>query len=576
MQQQVTCEEIVTEEDLFEIRGIHWQEQDGLHTLCDDSEIILEEIELEGLYSMDDKTDAGLEVGDADEKTEYCGVGSSWESRQPPSIEEAHQALLDLQVFLRPRCRDRADLRALGSPATITPLVKRRLEFLERFLECYVAVDETGRTRSYGGGKWTQASEDAALFTMKGPWQARNLRSWGKAYINDRTDLPTHRYGQSNISRIRDETLAADIKAHLQSIGKFVSAQDIVDYLKDPDIQMYHGFRKSISLATAQWWMKELGYHWKKEPKGQYLDGHEREDVVRYHQDVFLPLWQKYQSQMRSWEKEEVPSIEDGMEAPSCRPVVVWFHDESTFYANDRRKLRWVHKSEGAVPQPKGEGASLMVADFVSADYGWLRSPDGKSSARVLFKAGKQRDGYYTNDDIIEHASKAMDILHAHFPHEDHVLVFDNASIHLKRAENSLSARNLPKNPSSTWGISVTAKDEHGNMIYSANGKPSKVKIHMAPGQFANGLPQSLYFPEGHEKAGWFKGMAEILRERGYTEEAKLKYECGGFKCPPEKEGKCCCRRVLYNQADFANIESRLETICRERGFPVLFLPKFH
>jgi len=87
----------------------------------------------------------------------------------------------------------------------------------------------------------------------------------------------------------------------------------------------------------------------------------------------------------------------------SERRVVVWHHDESIFYANDRRKARWVHKSENAVPYTKGKGASLMVADFVSADYGWLCSPDGKERARVLFKPGKNRDGYFDCEDIIEH-----------------------------------------------------------------------------------------------------------------------------------------------------------------------------
>lgn len=71
-----------------------------------------------------------------------------------------------------------------------------------------------------------------------------------------------------------------------------------------------------------------------------------------------------------------------------CR-VVVWFHDESTFYAHDRREVRWIHSTEGAVPKPKGEGVSLMVAHFVSADYGWLQSKDGAETARILFKAGK-------------------------------------------------------------------------------------------------------------------------------------------------------------------------------------------
>jgi hypothetical protein len=56
---------------------------------------------------------------------------------------------------------------------------------------------------------------------------------------------------------------------------------------------------------------------------------------------------------------------------------------------NDQRKVCWVHKSEKAIPHAKGERHSLMVSDFVSADYGWLHSPDQKEAARVLFKAGK-------------------------------------------------------------------------------------------------------------------------------------------------------------------------------------------
>ena len=73
-----------------------------------------------------------------------------------------------------------------------------------------------------------------------------------------------------------------------------------------------------------------------------------------------------------------------------------------------------------------------MVADFVSADYGWLRSPDRSKEAWVFFKARKNREGYFTNEDILEQATTAMDILTEYYPHEKHVLVFDNASTHLK------------------------------------------------------------------------------------------------------------------------------------------------
>src|SRR5258705_13710327 len=98
----------------------------------------------------------------------------------------------------------------------------------------------------------------------------------------------------------------------------------------------------------------------------------------------------------------------------------MWFHDESTFYANDRRKSGWVHKSKTAVPYTKGEGPSQMVADVVSVDYGWLRSPDGKENACVFFKAGKNQEGYFTNDEILEQATTIMDILDKYYPDDDH------------------------------------------------------------------------------------------------------------------------------------------------------------
>jgi len=71
----------------------------------------------------------------------------------------------------------------------------------------------------------------------------------------------------------------------------------------------------------------------------------------------------------------------------------------------------WVHVLEGAKPQPKGEGILLMVAHFVSVDYGYLQLPDGTETAYVLFKAGKGWDGYYTNERIIQHAKKVIGIL---------------------------------------------------------------------------------------------------------------------------------------------------------------------
>lgn len=158
--------------------------------------------------------------------------------------------------------------------------------------------------------------------------------------------------------------------------------------------------------------MKRLGYRWTLTPKGQYSDGHEREDVVAYRQETFLPQWKEIEPHLRNWRPD---GEEDKGPLPQNRRTMVWFHDESVFYAHDRRKKRWVHKTEKAKPYQKGEGASLMVADFVSADYGWLRAPDHSAGnpeeARVFFKPGSGWDGYFTNEEIQAQADKAIDIL---------------------------------------------------------------------------------------------------------------------------------------------------------------------
>ena len=154
--------------------------------------------------------------------------------------------------------------------------------------------------------------------------------------------------------------------------------------------------------------------------------------------------------------------------------MIVWYHDELTFYANDHCKSQWVPKDKTAVPQPKGDGASQMVADMVSADYGWLCSCDGKEEVRVFFKAGKNQEGYFTNEDILEQANKAMDILEKNYPNESHVLVFDNATMHTKCADGAHSARNMPKFTSKheqIWGVEMNLHDEHGKPIYGTDGK---------------------------------------------------------------------------------------------------------
>lgn len=482
----------------------------------------------------------------------------------PPSVADALAALKAIKLVLKPRREC-----GIGSKdPRIDLLLRGRLDLMKMFLWHF--VDSTDG--------WIASSLAVAHAAERGPWLARKLREWSRAYIKDRDCLPLNEYGRWNVSLLEDEDLAQEIHLHLQGIGQYVKAMDIVHYLDTPEMKTRLKLKKTISLVTAQRWMRVMDYRWGKAPGGQYVDGHEREDVVEYRQLVFLPFWEKAGPSMRSWTKDiEDAQVYRGPGLPEPH-IIVWHHDESTFYANDRRKIRWVHAGETAVPYAKGEGASLMVADFVSADYGWLRSPDGKQEARVLFKAGKAREGYFTNEDILQQASHAMDILEQHFPDDKHVLLFDNATTHQKRADDALSASKMPKfmpKEGKNWGVKTNVIGADGKPVYGLDGKLLKTTVRMADGKFADGTPQEFYYPVGHPQESIFKGMSVILQERGFANAPKLLAQCAKFKCT-KGATDCCCRRILYNQPDFVNVKSNLEITCEARGFQVIFLPKFH
>jgi hypothetical protein len=179
-------------------------------------------------------------------------------------------------------------------------------------------------------------------------------------------------------------------------------------------------------------------------------------------------------------------------------------------------------------------------------------------SACIIFKAGKNRDGYFTSDDLIKQVDTALDI----FEEWTNVLatglfIFDNAPSHQKRADDALSSRKMPKYPSATW-------------VHRKGG--SRMRNTVLP----NGDTQSFYFEEDHPTMpGWFKGMEQIIRERGLWRESGLLAQCEGFKYVQGKTD-CCCRRLLFTQPDFVAQKSQLEEFITSHGHICNFYPKYH
>jgi hypothetical protein len=117
----------------------------------------------------------------------------------------------------------------------------------------------------------------------------------------------------------------------------------------------------------------------------------------------------------------------------------------------------------------------------------------------VFFKAGKNRDGYFDADDLLQQVENVIDIFESKTNgFAIGLFLFDNAPSHQRRAPNARSARKMPKGPHAIWR-------------YHKDG--SKIR----PGNFGvDNTPQDFYFADDHPMMpGWFKGMEIVIHERG-------------------------------------------------------------
>jgi len=163
-------------------------------------------------------------------------------------------------------------------------VMQERLQEMKQFLWVYVDP----KSQSYG--KWIMSSTATARALEKKPWHSRLIQGRTRAFIADHEDLPYNNYGTWNETALKtDKNLAQEIHAHLQSIGKYVWAMDLVDFLDTEEMRVRTKHKKRIDVTTAQRWMHKLNYQWTLDPKGQY----ERDDIITYRQRVFLPTWKR-------------------------------------------------------------------------------------------------------------------------------------------------------------------------------------------------------------------------------------------------------------------------------------------
>lgn len=104
------------------------------------------------------------------------------------------------------------------------------------------------------------------------------------------------------------------------------------------------------------------------------MDGHERDDVVEYRNKIFLPAIAQFETRMA----KHILNEEDGElkkimpEVVEGQPrIIVQYHDESCFHANDEARNLWLQEGEQPL-RKKSRGRLIHVSDFINEEDGRL------------------------------------------------------------------------------------------------------------------------------------------------------------------------------------------------------------
>lgn len=438
----------------------------------------------------------------------------------------------------------------------------------------------------------------------RGSYVARKIITWEIQWMTNRT-IEEGQQGchTKSFSWFNDEGVQLAVRECISSSGDKLSAQKLAkavgDYLNsqkaittvedtlqldlnlDKDTQSLSVSQK-IRVRTARRWLKKLGLSFDTVSKNVYIDGHEREDVVKYRQEEFLPLWASLERRMVVFSEDGTWTRPSGLEEEE-KAVVLVTHDESIFSANDGKRRIWKEKGKSPL-RPKGKGKGIMVSEFL-IPVGRLHVPDSVPDTELLrdpnwpldehqkprryctelLEYGK--DNYWDGDKMTDQTvNLATRIFSYAYPNCQALFAFDNASNHACFAENALLAKKMNLG---MGGKQPRMKDGFNDLIQQI---------------------QPMVFPDDHPNVslrGQPKGLKQVLTERGLwggrvpgSGNRSFLLECPTSQnrpgCDPSLNGDCCARAVMNKQPDFQGQRGRLQEEVEATGNLIIFYPKFH
>lgn len=303
------------------------------------------------------------------------------------------------------------------------------------------------------------------------------------------------------------------------------------------------GFPERITPRTASTWLHALGFRPTPYHKGVYVDGHERQDVIEY-RNMYLRKIEILESTHQPPPLCEDGNVEENIGNPAAqRKLVLIYHDESSFHANEGPSWQWAEEGKLAI-RPKSAGCGLMVSDFITEHDGFLILTDEQhehakhryaaipKSARVIFRYGSQSDGYWNSERFLIQVENAAQIAETMYPKGAFTLVFifDQSSGHTAYPEDALNAQ---------------------RMNVSDGGKQPQRRDTIWNGQVQKMSTSSRQL----------KGLRSVLEERNV--------DTSGMN-------KADMVKIFENMHNLKVQKTRVEELISKHGHKCIFLPKYH
>ncbi|KIO14505.1 hypothetical protein M404DRAFT_60519, partial [Pisolithus tinctorius Marx 270] len=284
-----------------------------------------------------------------------------------------------------------------------------------------------------------------------GAWFSHCVRALARHYQLFE-QLPEEKQGgkQNSPSFLNDESVQTHCQAWLSSLptGQVTSRafQNAINSKIFPELGIVP--KQPVSEQTVRHWLIKLGWRHTAVHKGVYMDGHEREDVVKYRNEVYLHKMQEFEYRMVQFDGPELTKIEPDLR-PCERRLKVYYHDECSFHANDNTNSAWLHRDEHIL-RKKGRGRIIHVSDFINEEDGWLTlcNAEGRiiKDARKIIYPGANGDAWWTHDNLLAQMQYAIQI-HEEVcgPGVQALFIFDNSSAHAMLPPDALHAFDMNK-----------------------------------------------------------------------------------------------------------------------------------